>query len=703
MSSEANDAEELKSLASNQLASIVWPLRTPREKPLFQQEFLQHIRDKFNETDPTRFSREVQEFGILRNSAISCLSSTLRDTSSLKALKKYYCQLASMVTRFRDSSAEFPWRDSFGRTITSGNIEFELNNIMYNIAAIHNEIGAKITRNNESANREACQQYSSALWWVTELRDNRAGLKNKEMGHDLLTFYHHVLKGQAQECVLFYSLTTGMRPENLAKISSQIASDFEVAVKLVQTPLYADPLKDIMTGASTLQNWRATVSFKQKYYLASSHLFQALTNSDDSAKEIGARISHIQFASARLEECKKLLPDCIDSQGAKLAFEKLNNLVTKKLDRAKSFNNSVYHSPVPDLDSLPKIESKLVVSAAPFSISSVSDFYDLFSQLVTIESIEVISLYSERKDKISRDIKSKVEKHDQDLVHMMSTLNIDKQNLRLPPIEESDQLVELCAELSMNPNIVDDVLTKLEELDEKSDEMQKMLEAAKIILSKCPNRDCESELKRYEAAHQDVLKTIASLHNQMSPELMQKIQRMATTSNPLELLPSTADFDSIDEDGVVRKLHKLLSSIDSLKMERVNLLDQLKKSLDDDDVIKHVVAAASEQELKGVFDKEIQKHDAYLKPLANNLTSQNEYLDALEKLNAEYGQLKLNHRAKRSAQSERVETMKKFYNQFKATSEGIEQGLDYYKNMLELVRKFHQKVRSNYDLQDLLN
>lgn len=703
MSSQSEELEEIKNLTKHQLTSIVWPLRMPKEHVSYLQEFTNHIRNKFNEPSANKFARELNEFTVLRTTALSTLSeSSLRDNNSLRALKKYYCQLASMLARFKDCGAEFSWKDSFGRGSTDGNIEFELNNIMYNIAAIHNEIGAKTSRNSENSTKDACLHFSSALWWVTELRDNRAGTKPKEMGHDLLTFFHHVLRAQAQECVLSHSLKAGMKPENVAKISAHVASDYDIATKLAQSPLYNDPLKEILNGASIFQNWRATVEFKRNYYTAMTQLLMGLAFKDDLAKEIGIRIARLRLASQHLELCRKLVSDTLDSQTCKAAFDALDQLIARKLEKAVRYNDNVYHATIASRESLPQVEGKLLISPAAFSISAIPEFNDLFSNLVTIESVQVNSLYSQKKDALAREMKSQVAKQDEELAQMMSTLNIDKHSLRLPPFEASDELVEICAELSMNPNVVDDVLTKLEELDDKAEEVQNLLQSVQEMLRKRRNQQFEDELKRYRQTHEEALRKIQSLHKQLYPEVQQKIQLLATTNNPLELLPKSTGSSAEDEE-LIRKLEKLLDKVDEMKQQRANLLAGLSQSLEQDDVIKHVVAASSEMEVKSVFDKEFQKHQKFATPLESNLKLQNEILDTLERANAQYGQVKLNHRAQRASYTEKVESLKKIYAQFKATSDGIDQGLEYQRKMLDLVRKFYQKVQASHELNDLLN
>lgn len=703
MSTSNDEVEEVKTLTKHNLASIVWPLRTPKGEASFDKEFANHLRVRFNEPSPKKYTREFNDFASLRSVALSSLGeNSLRDANSLRHLKKYYCQLASMLARFKDSGAVFSWKDSFGRGSAEGNLEFELNNIMYDIAAIHNELGAKVPRTNETTTREACLNYNSALWWVTELRDNRTGLKPKEMGHDLLTFFHHVLKAQAQECVLSHSLKSGMRVDNVAKIAAQVFSDYEIAEKLAVAPLYADPFAEILNGASVFQNWRATVEFKRKYYSALAQFLMGLSSSDDNAKEIGIRISRLALANKNLDSAKSLIPNTLDSATTKLAYEAFGLLLKKKLEKAIKFNDNVYRSSIPNSDTLPQIEPKLVIAAAPFSPSSIPEYQDLFSSVVSIEAVQTTSIYSQKKDELSRQINADVSRQDEELVQMMSTLNIDKRNLRLPTIGASDDLIEICAELSMNPNIVDDVLTKLEELDDKSEEIQKLLEDVENMLKRRPNRQYEEELRKFKSTHEEALRTTQSLHKQLHRELQQKIQLMATTNNPAELVPKVNKTSDSDEE-VIRKLEKLLDKVDEMKSQRASLINQLRQSLDQDDVIKHVVAASSEHELKKVFDTEIQKHNKYLDPLRSNLKLQNEMLDTLERVNAQYGQVKLNHRSQMVAMREHVESLKKYYNQFKATSDGINEGLSYHNKMVELVKKFHGKVRASDDLNDLLN
>lgn len=700
-----DESEELKALTQNHLANIVWPLRSPKEGASYIHEFANHIKNKFNEPSPNKYSRELNEFSNLRNIAISTLSeNSVRDASSLKALKKYYCQLVSILNRFRDCNAEFGWKNSFGRGSNEGNLDFELNNVMFNIAAIHNEFGSRIVKTNETTTKDACLHFSNALWWIKELRDNRTkSAELKEMGHDLLTFYFHVLQAQAQECILLHSLRAGMKPENVAKIAAQVTSDYDVAAKLAHTPLYKDPLKEIVSGGSSVfLTWRATVEFKHNYFMAITQLLLGLAKADDSASEIGTRIVRLKCASQSLEQCRKLINDTLDSKTTRLAFTILENLVTSKLDKAVRYNENVYHAMLPSRESLPQPEAKLLVSPAAFSIASIPEFHDLFSSLVTIESVQVNSIYSQRKDELARQMSTQVEKQDEELAQMMSTLNIDKKSLHLPSVEVPDELMEICAELSMNPNVVDDVLTKLEELDDKSEEVQKMLDAVEVILRQRPNEAFKRELVNLKTTHETALRSTQSLHSQLKPEIQQNIQAIATTNNPIELLPKVDKISSGDEE-VIRKLDKLIDKVDEMKQQRSTLLSQLRQALNDDDVIKHVVAASNEQELKSVFDKEIQKHNKYLQPLQSNLSLQNEILDTLERVNAQFGQVKLNYRAQSEAYKKRVESLKKYNAQFKAISEGIDDGLRCYKSLTELVRNLYSKVQADHAINDLLN
>lgn len=702
MASQTDETEENKALSQYQLGSIVWPIRMPKDQASYLDPIANHIRTRFNELDPNKYRRELNDFGSLRNVALSTLTEdSLRDNYSLKTLKKYYCQLASMLARFKGCEAEFSWRDSFGRGSNDGNLEFELNNIMYNIAVIHNELGSKIPRTSEELAREACTHFRSALWWVTELRDNRAGFKPKEMGHDLLTFFHHVLRAQSQECVLSRALKAGLSPAIVSKISAQIASDYEVATKLAHSPLYTNPLKDIMSGASMFNTWRATVEFKNNHFNSMTQALLGVSLRDDSKDEVGQRIARLRVSKQYSEASKKFIPDTVNSQVTKSAHEQLFIFVTKKLDKAEKYNDGVYHAPIPAKEQLSQPEGELIIKPEAFSISTFSDFKDLFSGLVTLETVQVNSIYSQKKDDLSREVRSKVEKQDGELAQMMSTLNFERRSLRLEPFETPDELIEICAELSTKPNIVDDVLTRLEEIDDKSEEIQQLLDAAQELLKKQSNAQLNEELNKFRATHLEALKTTQTLHKQLNPELQQKIQLLATTNDPSELVPK--GLVAANQEEAIKRLEKLLDKVDAMKAQRAGLLAELRRSIDQDDVLKHVVAASSEQELKKVFDKEIQKHNKYLEPLMSNLKLQNELLDDLEKANAQYGQVKLNHRAQRTTLAATVESFRKVHSQFKTLSEGIDQGLNYHNKMVELVRKFYAKVQAAASLNDLLN
>lgn len=694
-----SSSDEHKILATHQLSCVTWQPTQPLPNSCYIDEIKETIQTKFPESS-AEMSQQISKFNNLRNLATSALGDgSSRSEIALNNLKRYYAQLKSMFGRFKDCPAEFYWADSTNKS-TGGNLNFEIKNVMFCIAAFHNDIASKLARDTESQIKDACQHYRNAMWWIKELQlCGTDSAQLRDLSHDMLKLLEHLSSAHAHECLLCHSNRAGFKPESLARIALQIVSDYDAAYLIITTSL-----NKTSSGSGSFKTWLSTIEFKKNYYKSAMNIFLCYQYGEDKAKEIGTHISYLKVAREQLSSIKSInMNSVIGNQFAREALSLAEKLVSRKLDKAIRYNDNIYHAPILNPEDLPAVERKQIATPLPFNISTIPDFKDLFASLVTIEAIEKNSLYSQKKDDMWREIKHETMEKDEQLARLLSTLNLNEK-LKTQALKPPDELVDLCAELSMNPNVIDDLLNELEELDDKLEMVQNTLDKCSNMLDSQRNKSMVhvTELQNLISTQKQALQTSSDLHKLMTPELQMNLRALATTEDPSELLPGI-NLDCSNEAQIVASISRLVDQVEELKRHRVKLLNELGSSLEHDDFFTHMAVDSSEQKAQEIFETEIKKHNKFVNPLKANLKAQDKILDELEKVNAEYGEVKIKYKNQRRLMNEKVEYYKKLYQQFGNLKGSIADGNRYAKPMLEKVENLLKKIQTSMDLNDFMN
>mgnify|MGYP005983781753 CR=1 FL=1 len=125
----------------------------------------QYIASFYNE-DPESYGTEINNLESLRSAALRAPI----DVTGCQLLKKYYCQLHFLKSRFpmheyQAAAVFFSWKDNYTSLQCSvQDIRFEMMCILYNIGAVHTQLGALDSRATPDGLKMACTHFQCAAW-----------------------------------------------------------------------------------------------------------------------------------------------------------------------------------------------------------------------------------------------------------------------------------------------------------------------------------------------------------------------------------------------------------------------------------------------------------------------------------------------------------------------------------------------------------
>ena len=614
---------------------------------------------------------------------------------------------------------KFSWCDLYSSQETTGDIQFELDCIIYNIGALHSELGSLDTRNTADSMKIACTHFQCAAWAFDQLKEHPHNYKSKDISHDVVTFMYQVMLGQAQECILEKSMLDSRKPSIITKVAAQVVEFYNSSLMvLIQGSLNGNTAQigDIV-GSRLLKNWKRLIEFKISYFNAICNYYMGAYS--EELQKMGERIAWYMAGQEHLKQAEKLIKSGNKTEISELisALDLLTNELNAKLEVAKKENDFVYHEPVPTSDKLTAVKGVLLVKGISFSVTDPEVAgNDIFSKLVPIQAHEVASIYSDNKDKLLRSIRTQLEEKNEELVTYMSSLQLEKETLRPMINSVPDELIEICAALSIKPNVIKQEKASLECLEEVSQNVDKYIKEADELIAEEKEKekrhqdrygkrppslilvDLEKELKKHKETHCKAMDSNENLRQALE-KYASDVQLMidCPVKNLGGLLPSITDI-SFDDDNI-KEIEKLLDKVQEMKDQRASLEKQLREGLQNDDVLKHVLTH-SREEMDSVFDKELKKYDSLVSLLKQNMSAQENILNALTKASASYGQARIALNEVNRLRANRIKSLIHSYESFNQVTSNIEKGLEFYKNFETLIAKLLSRVKSVIKVQD---
>ncbi|XP_011793466.1 PREDICTED: rhophilin-1 [Colobus angolensis palliatus] len=253
--------------------------------------------------DGASYEAEIRELEALRQA----MRTPSRNEAGLELLTAYYNQLCFLDARFltpaRSLGLFFHWYDSLtGVPAQQRALAFEKGSVLFNIGALHTQIGARQNRSCAEGAHRAVEAFQRAAGTFSLLRENFSHAPSPDMSPASLCALEQLMMAQAQECV-FEGLSppASMAPQDclaqlrLAQEAAQVAAEY----RLVHRTMAQPPVHDYMPVS-----WTALVHVKAEYFRSLAHYHVAMALCDGSPAIEGELPTHEQVFLQPPTSCK---------------------------------------------------------------------------------------------------------------------------------------------------------------------------------------------------------------------------------------------------------------------------------------------------------------------------------------------------------------------------------------------------------------
>ncbi|XP_070337885.1 rhophilin-1 isoform X6 [Equus asinus] len=229
--------------------------------------------------DGTSYEAEIRELEDLRQA----MRTPSRSEAGLELLMAYYNQLCFLDARFvapaRSLALLFHWYDSLtGVPAQQRALAFEKGSVLFNIGALHTQIGARQDRSCPEGTSRAAEAFRRAAGAFSLLRENFSRAPSPDMSPASLSMLEQLMTAQAQECVFEgLLLPAPTAPHNclaqlyLAQEAAQVAAEYRLAHGTMAQP----PIRDYVPFP-----WTTLVRVKAEYFRALAHYHAAVALCD---------------------------------------------------------------------------------------------------------------------------------------------------------------------------------------------------------------------------------------------------------------------------------------------------------------------------------------------------------------------------------------------------------------------------------------
>uniref|UniRef100_A0A146KSC6 Rhophilin-2 n=1 Tax=Lygus hesperus TaxID=30085 RepID=A0A146KSC6_LYGHE len=264
---ELNSSVEIYQGESSEPVMPMIPLGLKETKEIdFAEPFKDFILEHYSE-EGNKYTKAIADFMELRQ-AMRC---PYRDSSGLSLLFQYYNQLYFVERRFfppdRTLPIYFEWFDSLtGVPSSQRTVAFEKACVLFNLAALYTQMGAKQARGTAKGLDQAVDHFLRAAGSLGYLRDNFTNGPSIDLAQDMLNMLVHLMLAQARECLL----------EKL-QLQSQEKRDvdihFDLALEAQELSKRYEEVTQLMSPVSDYlpYSWASLCNVKSQHYAALGH------------------------------------------------------------------------------------------------------------------------------------------------------------------------------------------------------------------------------------------------------------------------------------------------------------------------------------------------------------------------------------------------------------------------------------------------
>ncbi|KAG8382830.1 hypothetical protein BUALT_Bualt05G0119200 [Buddleja alternifolia] len=670
-------------------------------------------------------------------------------------LQNYYKALCAVESRFPISpdkdhvnTVSFVWFDAFKnkQKATQQNIHLEKAAVLFNLGAVHSQMGLSFDRSAVEGRRQASHSFIAAAGAFAFLRDNvamKASMGSSttlDVSVECAGMLERLMLAQAQECVYENTIAKGSSPGVCAKISRQVGLFYEEAL----AALSVAPLNQHFDRA-----WIAHVQLKAALFYAEACYRYGLELHEK--EEIAEEIARLKSGVNALTEAKKSSPRGAAQQLLD-AINKLETNLNRNLERAMKENDRVYLMRVPPASSLPPLPAFAMVKPMPMNDVLDASREKMFASLVPDNSAKALSRYTEMVDDIIRTQAEKLQQGSELARVRLKEMDLPDSilalegNFALPTaLKEDVEAVQICG----GPAGLEGELQQLKDLRRVNSEMLVQIEEQ---LQKEATEDAQFRNQfgtRWTRPQSTTLtKNLQDRLNRFAANLKQagesdaRIERSVREHSALmsildcrpvvisglvivqgsvsmligisyglhapatvppekhqwpyyflifllhhieSALPTLArPIMSLDanEDAIVGALKQSLRQLETLGAQRAGLEDMLKEMKRKDDILPKLMTSTGSHE--DLFRKEISKYDSISEEIRQNLEAQEQLLMHIQAQNDEFAAI-FNLEDYKASREKGYRQIEAAIAKFREIKENINEGLKFYVTLQDAI------------------
>ncbi|XP_050667403.1 tyrosine-protein phosphatase non-receptor type 23 isoform X2 [Leptidea sinapis] len=633
------------------LALMCFELKISPENTHFAPKLKQYIAEAYHE-DPDSYGNEIHQLEGLRSAAVR----PTNDGAGMKALRKYFSQLRAIQSRFpmgkgQPAACSFTWKDLYANmNCTMSDIKFEMACILYNIGALHSQLGSLEGRTSADSLKVACQHYQHAAWAFLQVREQYPQPPGADVSCEILKLFKEICFAQAQECILDKSIQDTRKSNVIGSVATQVLLYYKNSLAILGPSTGTDNIHEIV-GTKQYNNIHRYLSFKTYYISCFISLYQGMCAEEQ--QKMGERVGYYQHAHEQLAEAKKLAKYIEPVQLTQDALTFTGDVVEGKRKAAKNENEFIYHEEVPEKDLLLEPKPVCLVQAAPIDFNDSEAGPDLFARLVPLGAHEAASLYSEEKAKLLRHVVAQVEAKDAELVQFMSSLQLDQLDILDEEQKIPQEIVDRCAAMNAKTDVIQTLVDSMNGLAEVITDVEHLLaeiregiqeEAAlerqyqQATGPRPPSlvqTELARELHKYGEAHARTSDSNLVLHKACALHLA----NLRLLARPLQELaahiPGLDHVEGLDR-STMRETRRVADKAREMQTQRAALLAELRRELRDDDVTRALLAEPDAPRDR-LFRDHLERHTPRVKVIEQNLAAQENIINRLTTLYAAYG------------------------------------------------------------------
>ena len=625
-----------------------------------------------------------------------------------KMLISYYIGMSFIQKKFTFGAGEdcvkltFPWKDSQTKEkkISKDNLSLELNSVLYNLAAVMNNI-CVYTPIEGAAIKTVSQKFQEAAWLFDHIKKTSDSLPPSCRSHDFtvenLMYYSTIQLAQSQYCFFKKAESGGMSGEILAKITYQLKSFFEDAAK------YCSASKVLSKGG-----YLTNTQFYVAYYNAIAHYYKGL-QMKEVASENG---SGMGIAEGHLKHSLNLLNGATthDARTKDSLSERLKTITSAYKD-VQEVNKNVYFEGCKDLKSLEKIDSKNFTLHRSIEVKLNEDYpgaenFEIFLPM-EVRKLEgefqqqanaVINQYFEELQKLSADEDDFLAQYGlPQAIYSMSSQEEVPEDLwkRVSEFQQKGNfqyLESLLQGVGQNRKTCFDIVGKCDQAlvgEENEDNDMRTTYSTKWqrLPSSSLNGEIKTRIESYKANLDKAFETDSTVESNLEiikPKMnLLKLSRNELTNE----MPKSATASS-EADPCVSALETLISQLTDLKTERENAINTMTGGLESAELRKDLFAVyQGGLDKKTAFDRHLDGLNEHQKVVEDHSTRSAEILSSIDNQITAFNKLKA-----KSKGSEKLEFFANIDEGLKAYYENmnlLSNGAKFYKQMHTYLTSLH--------------